>query len=467
MNTPVSLRTSVCLLALLLTSACATPPTPAPVVVDVARAVLLDLGDLHAAHGARTAAEAVYWHAAHTHSGDPTPYVRLAYLYLSWNRAEEGLNAVDIAAWMGSPATQVLPLRAALHARMEDWEQVRVYGTAALALTPTDSATRRRVAQANVRLGHVDAALADYTLLYAAFPTDPAVREPLGALLALSEPDAALPHLQAAGTPLAADLIAALEGDSRARFALLGQVYNRHAEWQLARLALEQAVGSDPDNVDAVARLGHTLDQLGQGQAALAYLEAAVEQAPDSALNHSLLGLHYLQAGNLSAARPHLEAAYDLDPENPALCLYLAYLYGDLGYADAADVWLEEAIYLAPADPVISEAVVHFYLNREVDAERALEAARLLVQQTPADAAAYDVLGWVEALLGHEAAAQDHWEHALELDPELAAAHYHLGWLYARQGAFDAAEAALVRAQDLTTDPLLHAQIAQALAELP
>ena len=463
-------RPTALLLTALLLASCAAPATPIPTADPFP--ALLAAGDAHAANGARTTAEAAYQEAATLHLSDPAPHLRLARLYLDWNRPEEGLAAAAAAEWRGSPAAQVEPLRAALYAALEDWEETVSHGIVALALDPADATTRHRVAWGYVALGRAQEARAEYETLLETAPTDSLAHERLGTLLALPDPSAALPHLQAAGTPLASDLVAALEeatGEDRSyRLALVGQTCVRHEEWDLAALALQEAIASSPSYADAHALLGHALDQLDRPQEALPHLEAAAQLAPDSSLARSLLGLHHLQAGDPAIARPHLEAAYDIAPDNPALCLYLAYLYADLGYYDTTETWLEEAIRLAPEDPAVLEAAARFYLDRGLaEGQRGMETALALVLLHPESAAAHDILGWAQFLSHHYPQAEEHLLRAVQLDPGMASVYYHLGRVYTDLERVEEARAALTRALDLNTDPALRAEIEQALAALP
>jgi Flp pilus assembly protein TadD len=231
---------------------------------------------------------------------------------------------------------------------------------------------------------------------------------------------------------------------------------------------LEQAVVDNPDYADAHALLGQALDQLDRPQQALDHLEAALALTPDSALCRSLLGLHYLQVGDPAAARPHLEAAYDLDPDNPVFSLHLASMYAGLGQYTVAEVWLREATRLAPEDALVWEAVARFYLERGlVEGQAGLEAAQALAELEPQDGLVLDLLGWAHFLKGNSTEAEEHLLEAIELDPALPSAHYHLGQVYAYLGRAEEARAVLTRALDLNTDPALRGQIEQLLLALP
>jgi len=455
-------------LAVFLLISCAAPtpsiPTPDPFPVH------LRAGDVYAADGARTAAEGAFQQAAAVRPSDPTPHLRLARLYLDWNRPAEGLTAVAAAERLGAPVAQVEALRTAFYAALRDWEKAVAHGEVALALNPADGATRRRVVEGDVTLGRLEEAKVHCHALLEADSADLQAHEWMGALLALSDPAAALPHLEAAATPLASDLMKGLgecRDDPSYRLARVGQACLAYEEPALAALALERAVARSPAYADAHALLGEALGQLDRTQEALGHLETAVSLAPDSALARALLGLHHLSAGDLTAARPHLEVAYDMDPENPALSLYLAWVYAGLGQYGVAEVWLGEATRLAPEDPAVWEAVARFYLDRSlVEKQRGLEAALVLARLVPESAVARDLLGWAHFLSGRYAEAEEYLLEAAELNPALASAHYHLGEVYVSLGRVGEARAALTRALDTNTDAVLREEIEQALSRI-
>lgn len=449
-------------------TACAAPTT-SPLTTPALSLWLAD-GDAAAADGARTAAASAYEQAAALAPDDPTPHLRLARLYLEWNRPQEGLAAIEAAAERGAADSDTEPLHTALCVAAGDWQGAVRHGEAALTLTPSDTATRALVAQAYLNLGRAVEAETAYRAILAADPRNSLAHERLGALLAISEPAAAIDHLEAAGTPLATALLRALEepltaDDPAYRLTLLGQSCLDHGAPALAALALERAAAVNPNYAEAQALWGLALEQMGRAEEALPRLEAAVRADPGSTRAQSLLGLHLLAADDPEAARPNLEAAYAADPQNPALCLYLAYLYADLGGYEVARTWLEEATRLAPDDPAIWEQVARFYAQRGLGAQ-GLRAAHNLVALTPESAEAHDLLGWALFLTSEDRQAQVELEEALTHEPCLASAHYHLGIVHAYRNDEDAARTAFIRALDCNTDPALRVEIEEALSRL-
>ena len=94
---------------------------------------------------------------------------------------------------------------------------------------------------------------------------------------------------------------------------------------------------------------------------------------------------------------------------------------------------------------------------------RAAELLRLL----PGDARAYDLRGWAALQAGDYDTAQSSLLEAVSLDPTLASAHYHLGVLWAAQGAGQEARDAFIRALDLDTTGELAPLVERAMREIP
>jgi Flp pilus assembly protein TadD len=439
---------------------------------------LLRQGDAHAANTERTAAVAAYREAARLRPGDPAPYLRLARLYLDWGRTGDALVAIAEAERLGRPDRFPKPVRSserlwiAVHTARADWPAVVEHAGRPLALAPTDADARHALARAYVELQEWEKAQAEYEALLRADPADALAHERLGALLVGTDP-VAIQHLFAARTGLANQLLAALQAASTAddpayASARLGRVLFEEQEWALATHQFERALSNDPDYPDAHAYLGYALDQLGHSGEAQFHLLRAVELAPDSAVAHTFLGLHHDRLGDFSAARTEYETAYDLDPTNPATCVEIGQTWAAEGRYVAAEIWLREAVHLQPDDPALWEALARFYLAHNVTAEgRGVEATARLVELSPDDARAHDLRGWAAFQVGDYRTARDSLLRATSLDPLLASAYYHLGRLWAAQGAQQKAQEAFVRALDLDTSGELIPLVERVLALTP
>ena len=456
-------------------------------ILRPARTPYLDLlrrGDAHATSAERTAAVGAYREAARVRPGDPEPYLRLAKVYLDWGRNEDALAALAeaerlVAERVGGVALGEAVLTTglerswvALHAARADWPAVVEHAQRLLDLAPADGPARHALARAYVELGEWDAARAEYGALVGADPGDRLAHERLGALSLGGDP-AAIQHLFAARTGLADRLLAALgetgaADDPAYASALLGQVLFEEQEWALAARLFERALSDSPDYPDAHAYLGFALDRMDRPAEARAHLERAVALAPDSPVAHTLLGLHHERLGDVAAARAEFETAYDLDPKNPATCVEIGQTWAAEGRYLAAEIWLREAVSLQSDDPALWEVLARFYVDHDITADgRGVEATATWVELSPDDARAHDLRGWAAFQVGDYDAARDSLLQATLLDPALAPAHYHLGRLWAAQGAQQKAREAFARALDLDTTGSLVPLVQRATAEMP
>jgi cytochrome c-type biogenesis protein CcmH/NrfG len=105
----------------------------------------------------------------------------------------------------------------------------------------------------------------------------------------------------------------------------------------------------------------------------------------------------------------------------------LAHTKAEQGIFSAAEQYYQAASRIAPDDPHIQLLRIQFYANRGYRlAEEGIPAAQALVEADPNNAEAYDLLGWMQLLIGATAEAETSLRKAIELDPDLISAHYHL-----------------------------------------
>ena len=447
--------------------------------VDVRYQNLLRQGDTLASNSERTAAAAVYEEALQLRRDDPEPYLRLAQLYLDWGRTDEALAMLTEAERLGvgpGDSVRLERLWVAVYVARADWPAVIEHAQSMIALSPDDTPgggdARHILARAYVEVRDWDAAREEYEALLQSDPDDALAHERLGALLAGDDP-AAIQHLFAAGTSLADELLATLEepgvaNDPAYTQALLGRVLVEAEEWALASYHFEQALHLNSSYPDAHAYLGYVLIQMDHPREAWPHLLMAVSWAPDSVVTHTFLGLYYEEQGDYAAARAEYEAAYDLDPTNPALCVAIGNMWAAEGRYVAAEIWLQEAVSLDSDSPVWWEALARFYLDHNITFEgRAVSAAEKLLEFAPDDARVYDLSGWAAFQSGDQATALERLSRALDLDPTLASAHYHLGVLLDEQGDSQGAQEAFARAIDLDTTGEFAPLVERATGETP
>lgn len=205
----------------------------------------------------------------------------------------------------------------------------------------------------------------------------------------------------------------------------IGTIYREMARYIDADRAYRNAVRSDPNNFDARYFLGLTYQLRGKPLEAIKSYKLALRIDPNNALANRELGTAYLQSGQPAMAVVYAERAVKLGPESQAGWANLAAAYSLAGeYRKAVDAYrktlsLGEAelpVLIGLADAHIklgnyprAENVLDEVLRQEDSAlarermgltqfkqrkyEKAVEAYRLALAQSPNDLASLNGLG--------------------------------------------------------------------------
>jgi tetratricopeptide (TPR) repeat protein len=228
----------------------------------------------------------------------------------------------------------------------------------------------------------------------------------------------------------------------------VGQTLARASRWDLAALALTQALELEPNYVEALAYRGLALDQIGQD--GLADLDQAQESVPQALLPHLFLAQHWLLQHDADRAVAELHLAQALEPSNPAVAAQLGQalvMQGDLQAAQAAYL---QASALAPQVFEFQALLARFSLDHEMDVNgTGLPAARRAVLLDPGSSEALDLLGFSYYLTGNPEVAEHLLTRTLQLAPASPAAYYHLGLVRLALGHDDLAVQALHQAAAL------------------
>jgi len=231
---------------------------------------------------------------------------------------------------------------------------------------------------------------------------------------------------------------------------LLGHVYLRNQQYDLAEQAYLSGLQDFPEDPDMRNSLGVVYEFQGRNQEAeIAYL-AAVERAPDHARARINLGKLYLKQQRLEEARAALEEALasDLRPANQHEGRYhLGYVYlFQKAYHRAYQSFARALEFQERARAYYGLANACAHLGRAQEQVRALERA---VRLDPGFAPAYRNLGVLYLQRGDYVAAERALLQAVRRQPGSAAAYRHLAALYARLGKQEQARAALQAARRL------------------
>ncbi len=290
--------------------------------------------------------------------------------------------------------------------------------------------------------------LSDMQALSALRPADVQLRYTLGLYLAAHSPQEALPHLAQAADldprlkPRADALASSIRSAGRAddpAYTLLesGRALATIGEWRLAGEAFQRAAEQSPQFAEAWAYLGEARQHLppelvGAGpEAGLAELQKALEIDPDSLAANTLLALYWQRQGQLEEAQEVLRRLSGIYPDNPALLAELGSVLAKGGELDAALSAFQAAVELEPRQADYWRLLAGFSSGYEyLLGEIGLPAARRAAALDPDDPANLDVLGQVLLLRQDFASAERSFQRAVQIDPDYAPGHVHLGLIY-------------------------------------
>ncbi|MFQ5614127.1 MAG: tetratricopeptide repeat protein, partial [Anaerolineae bacterium] len=393
---------------------------------------------------------------------DPTPLLEAGQIYLAqhrWPLAEDAFNRALARAPHNVEAA--IGLARAVSGQ-DDLFRARRFWREAVDLDPTRAESWAGLGKTLLDRGDFDQALAAFEEGVRRGP-DPAAQWYLAVLTAPEAGLAAVDQLAAIPDDASPDLIARRDHLLATLAALppnaahagvgraTGLALVQWQEWAAATRALTLSTQANPDDADAWAFLGHALGRW--GRPALAAFARAEALAPDSALPLYFKGIYLREKDQAGLALEAFLRAAELDPENAAITVEAARTLAGQGDYVSAEAWYIAATLIAPDDVEFQLLLARFYIERGVRLESAgLEAARKAVALDPANPVALDLLGWAQALAGSPADGERTLRSALEKDPNLVSARYHLAKALEAQGRVEEAAQEYTRVIDWDID---------------
>ena len=231
---------------------------------------------------------------------------------------------------------------------------------------------------------------------------------------------------------------------------LLGHVYMRKQQYDLAEQVYLRSVRETPGDSDVYNSLAVAYQRLGRPQEAEATFRKSIEAAPDHARPWINLGNHYLKLQRLDEARTALEQALGSDPRPLAqyeghYSLGNVHLY-QKAYSRAHQAFTRALEAQQRPQAYFGLSVACAYLGEDDAQLRALEQA---VQLAPTFALALRNLGVLYLQKEDYPAAEKALLQSLQYSPNSALAYQHLGMLYSKLGQPERARAAFATARRL------------------
>ena len=282
----------------------------------------------------------------------------------------------------------------------------------------------------------------------------------LGLLLTLSDPKTASSELLTASqldpqfdsavqTLRTALNLVQSEDVASKRLIIIGRGLGLVQEWELARVAFEEAARADEKNADAWAWLGEARQQIGQAGAE-SDLESAMSLNPNSSTVRGLRGLYFQRTNNFRQALEEFQFAAKLEPDNPAWMVSIGEAHSKLGDLILALEAYQSATALAPDEANYWRLLATFCAQNGVNIKDVgVPAAQQAVVLSEDDPTALDLLGWLLLLDARYDDAENILTRALDLDSQNASAHLHIALVYLQKEDRDSAYDHLVLARDL------------------
>lgn len=219
----------------------------------------------------------------------------------------------------------------------------------------------------------------------------------------------------------------------------LAKFYIGCGEWKLAERAAMHALEENMNQAETWAYLGEIRQHLGLD--GLAELQRAEELNPESVVVKGLTALYWQRHDQPEQALVYFHAAAQLEPENPVWQFGLANTLVALNQIAQAEIYYEKANTLSPQNLDYATALAEYAIQYHTGLpDLALKAARQVISIAPDQPASYDLMGQVFYEVEDLDNAQRFFQRSIQVDPDYAPAHIHLGWVYFKQNRLSDAQ---------------------------
>jgi len=197
--------------------------------------------------------------------------------------------------------------------------------------------------------------------------------------------------------------------------------------------------------------------------------EDVVRLAPSAQQGHAALGAVLQREGQLKAATAELEKAMAIKPGDASVQLNLAAAYEQMGVPSKAVPIYAKAAAAAKAQqkPLPAGVLASYARVLAATGQSAAAIARMkdAAAQQPGNPQFHDDLGTLYAQAQDWAHAEQEFAAVIRLEPDFAAAHLHLGFVFQAEQKPDAVQEWLQAYKLAPQDPTVALMVGQALAE--
>jgi tetratricopeptide (TPR) repeat protein len=209
----------------------------------------------------------------------------------------------------------------------------------------------------------------------------------------------------------------------------LGEVHLKMMNWKEAIPALEKAFELNADNKEAILLTGNAYNELRDFVKAAEWYEKYIGMNPEDPTEaYSQLGQAYFEAGNFEKAAPAFKEALKANNQDINLNYKLAQAYHKSGQYELAEKLYSFLAELSPEDVrIYYNTIVMMYDEAKIP-EKAVEAARKLVDIEPDNSEALYNLGYMLIKQKKFADSVDVFNRTIELNPGMEYAYHQLGY---------------------------------------
>ncbi len=181
--------------------------------------------------------------------------------------------------------------------------------------------------------------------------------------------------------------------DDMASHYNLGNFHMTRGQMPAAVAEFETATRLQPEALPPYVNAALAYSALGQNDQAESSLRRALRLDPTNAIAHLNLGLLLAEVGKLSEAEQSFRAALRADPQSAPAAFNLGVLLSK-EHPDEALAWCRRAAELSPREPKYGYTLA-FFLRQQGKTSEAVQTLEKLLQQAPAHADAYVLLGQI------------------------------------------------------------------------
>jgi tetratricopeptide (TPR) repeat protein len=212
---------------------------------------------------------------------------------------------------------------------------------------------------------------------------------------------------------------------------LLARGLNKAGEYEMAIYKLKNILQTRNDLRDSWILFGFAYLNLEKYYFALSAFERAYELDSQWPTTQYFIGVTHTELQNTDDAIIYFNYALSNNFE-PSLVIYrkLADLYTENKEYTKAVEYYEKVLEENDEDINSFIRPIWIYLDHLKDPVKAVRLAELSVMAFPEDAMSYNLMGWSQVATGNYTEAEKSLKKAIELNPNLAAAHYNIGKLY-------------------------------------